>query len=151
MLRVSLRVNNDAHARVGPLAVNVNNSKTPTDKEVREYMQATIRAARGDFAQVSLSCFVHQVPNANQRKIILEEMEQNRLPPLARTALLTDSALMRGALTAYSWLTRSDSDSFAISDRRRALVWLAERATFDVDEGLAALDGCFAAVGLHPR
>jgi hypothetical protein len=114
-------------------------------------MQSTIRAARGDFARVSLSCFAHQVPNAAQRKIIFEEMEQHGLPALARTALLTDSGLMRGALTAYSWVTRSDSDAFAIADRRRALVWLAERASFDVEEAMQALDGCFAAVGLTPR
>ncbi|MBK6577878.1 MAG: hypothetical protein IPG17_17100 [Sandaracinaceae bacterium] len=151
MLRVAIRVNNDAHARVGPLSLNVHNSRTLTDKEVREYMQSTIRAARGDFARVSLSCFAHQVPNAAQRKIIFEEMEQHGLPALARTALLTDSGLMRGALTAYSWVTRSDSDAFAIADRRRALVWLAERASFDVEEAMQALDGCFAAVGLTPR
>lgn len=150
MLRVSLRVNDDAHARVGPLAVNVNASKTLRDAEVREYMDAVVAAAKGEYARVSLSYFVHQVPNASQRQIILAAMHEHALPPLERTAVLTDSALMRGALTAYSWFSRSDSSPFAVADRQKALVWLAERAPFDVDEGMTALDGCFRALGIVP-
>jgi hypothetical protein len=146
-LRVSLRVDDEAHARVGPLAVNVNVDRTITDTHIRDYMKVVIAAARGEWARVSLSYFAHDVPNARQRQIIVDELKRNGVPHPERTAILTDSALMRGALTAYSWLTGSDARSCAVADRRQALVWLAEKAPFDVDEALGALEECFRAVG----
>jgi hypothetical protein len=149
MFRVSLRINDDAHARVGPLAVNVNVERKITDAHIRDYMRATLEAARGNWARVSLSYFAHDVPNARQRQIIVDELKSHGAPAPDRTALLTDSAMMRGALTAFSWVIRSDTGAFSVIDRRKALVWLAERVPFDVGEGLEALEECFRVVG-HP-
>lgn len=147
MFRVSLHINDGAHARVGPLSVNVNVARAISDDHLREYVKATIGAARGNWARVSLAYFAHDIPSARQRQIIIDAMDQQGVPHSERVALLTDSALMRGALTAYSWLTASDTGPFSVADRQKALVWLAQKAPFDVNEGLAALEECFRAVG----
>jgi hypothetical protein len=55
---------------------------------------------------------------------------------------------MRGAMTAFGWLTGSDSASYSVADRHKALFWLSEKARFDTDEALLMLDECFRRSGL---
>lgn len=59
----------------------------------------------------------------------------------SRVCVITDSPLLRGTLTAYSWLKRGEIThaAFAPNEIDRALVWLADGVTFDANEARAAV------------
>jgi len=137
-----------AFARVGPRALTVCAADPLTDAMASEFIRATAAMTPRDHATVALSHYAHAVPNAKQRQIMLDAMAQHRVPAIQRQVLLTDSQLMRGAMTAFGWITGADSASYALRDRQQALSWLAERASFDLHEASYALERCFALLQL---
>ena len=136
------------HARLGPLVMNVCHAQVLTDEDIASYVTRTVQEARGEHATVSLSYFAHHIPNARQRQLLLAAMKTHRVPSPSRQVLLTESAVLRGAMTAFSWVTGTDSASHPLAERRRGLAWLAEKAAFDIDEALLMLDDCFRRGGL---
>jgi len=142
------QVGGHTHARLGPLVMNVCHAQVLTDEDMETYIRRTVQESRGEPALVSLSHYAHHIPSARQRQVMFAAMKTNRVPPPSRQALLTDSALLRGAMTAFGWLTGTDSASYSLIDRHRALLWLAETAAFDADEALVMLDDCFRRSGL---
>ena len=142
------RVGGHTHARLGPLVMNVCHAQVLTDADMEEYIARTVQESRGDHARVSLSHYAHHIPNARQRQVMFSAMKANGVPSPVRQCLLSDSAILRGAMTAFGWLTGTDSASYSLAERRRALSWLAENAAFDPDEALVMLDDCFRRSGL---
>ena len=138
-----------AYARFGPVSINVSAANPLTDAMITEYIEGTIAIGRGSPTALSLSHYAHAVPNAKQRQLMYDTMQRHGLPRPDRQALLTDSAMMRGAMVAFAWLTGTDSASYAISDREKAIAWLAEKHPFDVAEAKRVLERCFDAVGLR--
>ena len=116
--------------------------------DARGFIERSVRESGGDHALVSLSYYAHHIPSAKQRQIMFDALRAHGVPSTLRQCLLTDSALMRGAMTAFGWLTGSDSASYSVADRRKALVWSSEKAPFDADEAVRVLDECFRPCGL---
>jgi hypothetical protein len=76
--------------------------------------------------------------SSKQRRLAMDSPTNANLK---RIALLTDSALARGSLTAYGWLVGAKLKyrAFRPSEGEAALAWLAEHVRFDRARARAAL------------
>ena len=112
-----------AFTLVGDLLLVYHASAPPSDAEWNQWVERTARAEhRG-----SLAMSEGGAPNSAQRSRIAEIIRDNP-PPFA---LLTDSALIRSIMTAFSWLLGSKQGmrAFASSDLEGALQWLQVEVT----------------------
>jgi hypothetical protein len=82
-----------------------------------------------------LSYFPDGTPSAAQRRMSVEATQKSRLAD--RVALLSDSALTRGAFTAIQWMLGQQTlhKAFTPRDVRPAIAWLAEGDAFDAEVG----------------
>jgi hypothetical protein len=98
-----------------------------------EYLGVILSIARefGHSPIVSIVEFRDAYPDAVQRRLSAEFLERENVPSMKRIAMLTDSAALRGAMTAFTWVTRANMRAFASTEVQGALDWLAEVATFD--------------------
>lgn len=94
-------------------------------------------------APTSLLVFANgQGPSASERAMLAQRVPAPTNAPPMRQALLTDQTIMRGALSAISWLVnKPDYQMKAFTTRawRTALSWLQVTATFDPAEAEARL------------
>ena len=61
-----------------------------------------------------------------------EFIEHESVPPIVRIALLTDSQVLRGAMTAFNWaLPKARFRAFKGNEHTKGLAWLREVAEFD--------------------
>lgn len=78
-------------------------------------------------------------PTPRQRRHLAERRSQAKLPP-EFVALLTDSGLLRGVLTAFAWITGNTVRAFAPADLGDALRWLTASHTLaEVNSALMQL------------
>jgi hypothetical protein len=56
---------------------------------------------------------------------------------------MTDSALMRAALMAYSWLTKTEMKAFASKDLAEAYIWVTRDLDTRPEDVKAAVEGCY--------
>jgi len=90
---------------------------------------------------------LRQGPSTRQRKMLTDEFAQAvRLDEQRRVALISDSALVRGTITAINWLARKKMAAFAPRELALALDWLAEDVDFDRAQAESALDQTIGAV-----
>jgi hypothetical protein len=113
-----------------------------TDDVWREYVLSCVDLGRkhGPFHAWLIIIF-DQGPTAKQREIIaVENRDSLRLDALHRSVMVTDSLLLRGILTAARWMTRTEMETMGVlpSNVREGLLWMRERAKFDVDKALLA-------------
>lgn len=105
-----------------------------TNEDWKEYLLGGLRIARalGAPPLVSLASFAGAVPDASQRRMLAEHLVEHNLRPMVRAAVMTDSALIRGALTAFGWLVpKTTLRAFQPQDLDLALTWLQKAASFD--------------------
>jgi len=83
-------------------------------------------------------------PTSEQRRMIVEEYgERTGIKNFRRVALLTNSAIGRGVLTALSWLTsgtRTRTRAWKPKEWHAALSWLREDVDFDVNAAVTAFN-----------
>jgi hypothetical protein len=117
------------------LALNVSAATEITDAGWLEFLTGSFATARtlGLHPKATIAYFSRAFPNATQRQLAKKFIEQNRVRKLERLAALTDSAMLRGALTALNWIM-PDSQMQAYTPREyaQALSWVHEVANFDV-------------------
>ncbi len=82
-----------------------------------------------------------EITAEHRRAVAADQAAHATKPPLA-IAMLTDSILIRGALTAYGWLVKQQFPTRAWAPREvsAALQWLGTQGTFDQSAALALLD-----------
>jgi hypothetical protein len=139
---------NMACARVGNLWLVAVGSRPIGDDTWRQYLgySAGTVTNRGPFHGVFFWS-LKQGPSARQRTMLTNEFAQAvRLDAQRRVALISDSALVRGTITAINWLARKKVVAFAPREVARALDWLAEEVAFDRAEAQSALDQTIGAV-----
>ena len=139
MANYRLEFEGHSYARIDALSINVCVAKSLSDAAIEEYMNGTLDAVGSDPTTLSLSLFLHTVPNAKQRHRMAAIINERGHPEILRAALLTDSVLYRAAITALGWLTRLHAAAFAIDDYPSALRWLRAADGFDVDEASTVL------------
>ena len=128
---------NMAVARCGELWLAATGDERIADETWREYLElakASV-ASHGPFTGLYL-LFPRNAPSTSQRNMLTNEYGRAvRIDQQRRVAVISDSAITRGAMTAISWLTSGKIALRAFSpsagDRRRALDWLGEEIAFD--------------------
>jgi hypothetical protein len=101
----------------------------------------TARQATPDFTLL-LIAVDDQGPDAKQRSLVAEQWKKSGRP-LPKTAILSNSAVMRGMITAFQWLFRGgDIKAFTRQEIGDALSWLGSSVTFEeAGRAMAKLQG----------
>lgn len=136
-------------ARVGDLWIYVGPDRPLDDATWREYLDLCAQEVKrnGPYPGILVWAPRHG-PTAHQRRIMTEQYGAAlRLDRQRRFALITESALVRGIMTALSWVASGTKmNAFAPSDVDAAFAWLAEEIRFDEGEAKDALQSLRAAV-----
>jgi hypothetical protein len=122
------------YRHVGDLCVSLCVAQTISDVGWREYLEGTLIISKqfGRFPKVGAVAFTGVHPNAGQRGMTTKFLADENVRPLARLALLTNSELLRGAMTAFSWaMPKSRLRAFKASDHSGGFRWLQEAVEFD--------------------
>ena len=142
------RDGNVASVRVGNLWLVASGWRPIADDAWREYLEASAASVRADgpFDGVLFWAPLHG-PSARQRKMLTHEFaEAVRLDAQRRVALISESALVRGTITAINWFARKNFVAFSPNDVRRAFEWLAADIAFDETQAQRSLDEIVMAV-----
>jgi hypothetical protein len=129
------------YRQIGDLAINLCVAASLSDEAWREYLYGSLAVARelGRGPSVSMITFAHAHPNAGQRRFSAQFMAAERVRPIERVAVLSESELLRGAMTAFGWLVPSlKYRAFRTSDAASAFSWLREIGEFDVEMAMSA-------------
>ena len=110
-------------AYVDDVGIAITNVKTWTDADVERYLREMTTLAGRVTAKATILRFFGDVFGAHHRRLIVDWLKKEGLSEEGRACVLTDSAMLRGAMTAYAWLTRSESAAYAPSDLRAACQW----------------------------
>ncbi|HSC76683.1 MAG TPA: hypothetical protein VLB90_10665 [Pseudomonadales bacterium] len=134
-----------ALAHVDDVAIMITNVDKWTDADVIKLLEESAHLGGRITAPGAITHFLGETLGgaASQRKMIVEWMEKNNIDPTPRTITLTDSALMRAALTAYSWITKTEMKAFASKDLVAACTWLTRDMDTRADDVRAAVEGCY--------
>jgi hypothetical protein len=87
-------------------------------------------------------------PNSAQRQMLAEEYHD---VSIRRMALLTQSVVARGGLTAIGWLLSVKVKAYAPREHQKALHWLRQEATFDETEAMAKVGEVIRLLGADPQ
>ena len=134
-----------ALAYIDDVAIMITRVEKWTDADVIRLLEESARVGGGITAPAAITHFMGETLGgaASQRKMIVEWMEKNGIDPTPRTLTLTDSAIMRAALLAYSWLTKTEMKAFAPGDLDPAIDWLVRGLDTSAADVRAAVDGCY--------
>ena len=122
------------YRQLNELSVTVSTVKTISDEDWNGYLEGTLAIAKrsGLAANVSLLCCVNAYPNARQRQMASDFMNRHYLREMERIAVITESVVVRGAMTAFSWIMpKVRVRAFDSTETRDAFRWLREIGTFD--------------------
>ena len=142
------RDGNMACTRVGTLWLAAVGERPISDDTWHEYLEQSASSVRlaGPFHGILLWAPKHG-PSAAQRKMLTGEFaDAVRIDTQRRVALISESALVRGTITAINWFTRVNTAAFAPRHAQRALDWLAQDIAFDRLHARRVLDEIVGAV-----
>jgi hypothetical protein len=120
--------------QLNELTVTVSVAETISDVDWTAYLEGTLAIAKGFglAANVSLLCCMRAYPNARQRQMASDFMVRHYLRDMQRVAVITESMVVRGAMTAFSWIMpKVRVRAFDSTETRNAFIWLREIGTFD--------------------
>ena len=129
------------YRQIDDLAISLSVAKVIKDEDWDEYVITGYQLTKkhGGAPKVSMAMFTEGFPSAYQRGRLATHLKTQGLPPLVRVAVLTDSALIRGAMTAFGWIMpKTTLRAFDANDVGGCLDWLLGGATFDVIKANAA-------------
>lgn len=119
---------------VDEISINICAVPVVTDAGWSGYLEGVLKIGveLGVQPMASLVHFRGSAPNSVQRGIAAKFVAKHKLPSIS-IALLTDSTLTRGAVTAFNWLLPTlRTRAFAPNDLNGAFGWLATLAKFDL-------------------
>lgn len=134
-----------ALAYVDDVAIMVTNVENWTDADVIKLLEESARLGNRISAPAAVTHFFGETlgGGASQRKLIVDWMKNNNVEPTPRTTTLTDSAIMRAALLAYSWVTKTEIKAFAPKDLAGACQWATRDLDTQADDVRVAVEGCY--------
>lgn len=137
-----------ALAYVDDVAVMVTAVQKWKDEDVIALLETSATLGNRITAPGAITYFIGETLGtaASQRKLIVDWMAHNQIEPSPRTITITDSALIRAALTAYSWLTKTEAKAFKTTELDTACAWLCRDLHADPDKVATALHGCRKAI-----
>lgn len=140
------------YRQLDDLALNICIAKTITDAQWLDFLEHTLRLARqiGRMPKVTMAAFTHTYPDAKQRGQTRDYLKSQGVKPIDRLGLLSDNALVRGAIVAFSWVVPNASVlAFGSRDAVACLQWLHEVAIFDERRASTAWSEGRAALRVH--
>src|SRR5438876_964688 len=133
-MNVELETTSDrtqAFILTGQLIVAATADTPMTDLAVDEFVAKLVPLVEGRRVAGLLQYSPSQSPTAAQRQRLANATAGKH--PLKRVALVSESRLVRGAITALSWLIPgTQTRAFAPRGCRAAFDWLAQEVAFDV-------------------
>lgn len=129
------------YRQIDALAMSLCVAKVLRDDAWDEYVVSGYEITKkyGMPPKVSIAMFTDAFPSAYQRGKLATHLKKHGIPPLQRVAVLTDNALIRGAMTAFGWIMpRTTLRAFEVLDVARCLDWLQEGGGFDSKKAAAA-------------
>lgn len=137
--------------QIDTLAMTICVAKELPDEEWERYYIAghALTKKYGQPSKVSMAMFTEVIPSAHQRGRLAGFLKSQNVPQLLRVSILTDSALVRGAMTAFGWIMpRTTMRAFAADDVPACLQWLHAGAPFDQAKAAVAWADGLRIVGL---
>jgi len=144
---VSMLDKRASFAYINGIAIVITNVNKWTDELVMGFVEEQATLANNESAIANVTHFFGEVFGAHHRKMLVEWTEKKGLKPSARTAMVTDSVLMRAALTAYSMLTKTRAKAFEPKDIVAMCEWITQDTGIDPDEVRVALQACYKLIG----
>jgi hypothetical protein len=129
------------YRQIDALAMSLCVAKVLDDEEWDKYVIAGYELSKksGVPPKVSVAMFTEGFPSAYQRGRLATHLKTHGVPPLVRVAVLTDSALIRGAMTAFGWIMpKTSMRAFDVNDVGTCLNWLLGGGDFDLNKAKAA-------------
>jgi hypothetical protein len=129
------------YRQIDALAMSLCVAKTLPDEGWAEYVEGGYSLTRkyGQPPKVSIAMFSEGFPSAYQRGRLATHLKTHGIPPLVRVSVLTDNALIRGAMTAFGWIMpKTTLRAFEISNLDGCLTWLQGGGAFDQAKATAA-------------
>ena len=123
------------YRQIDDLALSLCVAKKITDAHWREFLDGSLQLSEqlGHYACVTVACFAHAYPSPLQRRMTVDFVQQEKVKPVVRMALVSDNSFVRGAIVALNWiLPKAKVRSFRSRDVLRCFDWLREVAEFDV-------------------
>ncbi len=140
---------------IGDLALNVNGSRESiADDSWRAYLDFSERLVANSVPRRSLTLSPYCGPSAKQRQAMVASGVGRAMLQQSHAALLTGSALVRGAVTALGWVARADriqQRAFRPEEAKKALIWLEASGPIDFAAVMPALSLLAEEAGLDPR
>jgi hypothetical protein len=141
---------NVGYALVEGVSIVISKVPSWTVAVVESFLQDTLRLSRNERTFGTLTHYFGEVPGPRARKQMLDFMEQRSVIMAKRSVLLTDSAVLRGVVTAWSWVSNTDARAFEPGARRRALEWMAEGKLIDFERIERTIAECYGLIGMKP-
>lgn len=110
------------------------------DASVLQYLSEVAKVGGGVSVPANVAIFLGDVFDAGQRKLATDWTTKQGFEPSKRITMISDSLLIRGALTAYSWLTKTEAKAFAMKDHKAMCDWIVREriaTAADVHEALS--------------
>ena len=110
-----------------------------------EFLMEKFIEVGGIIEKPSLLCHYFGEPyggKASHRKQLADWQEARGINPTERIASLTDSVLMRGAMTAYSWIVKTEVKPFKPDDLITACNWLVEGQDTSAESIINTYESC---------
>jgi hypothetical protein len=129
------------YRQLNELTVTVSTAKSITDEDWVGYLEGSLALTKrlGLAANVALIYCMHAFPNARQRQMATDFMARHYMRPMERLAVITESVIVRGAMTAFSWvMPKLGLRAFDPSDSREAFKWLHEVGHFEENLAIEA-------------
>lgn len=141
---------NIAWIRVNELLVVASGNRPITDSAWQEYLEQTSVSVQTDGPFKGLLLWWPlNAPSSGQRSMLVEKYaEKIRLDMQRRAAVVAESLLIRGAMTAIGWFSKGETvvKPFSPADPKLVFDWLAEEVKFDPQEAeearLRAIAAC---------
>ena len=134
-------------AYLNGIAIVISDVNKWTDELVLEFVEEQAKLAGNESAIANITHFFGEVFGAHHRKLIVDWIERKGLTPSAKTAMVTDSMLMRAALTAYSMLTKTRAKAFEPKDIVAMCQWITEGTDVSPNDVRASLEACYKLIG----
>jgi hypothetical protein len=129
------------YRQIEEFAIHVCIARTISNAQWLDFLETSVRLSRklGKRPKVTLAAFTHTIPDAKQRLQTKEFLATHSVKPIERLGLLSDSALIRGATLAFSWLfPGAKVQAYPPTDGDACIQWLREVAVFDLERARAA-------------
>lgn len=130
-------------AHVDGIAIVLTDVAKWTDEDVLRMVKKQAELVGYVSARGNITHFFGEVFGATHRKLVVDWINENGFEPSSRTAMVTDSKLMRAAMTAYAWLTKTEAKAFEPGEHKAICEWVVRGTAADPVEVQAALEACY--------